>query len=168
MRKILLRRGNAAIVDDEDFEWLTQWEWSLMRGAKHLPYAVRYPARGEPRKPGAILMHRAILQPPFGLHVDHIDGNGLNNVRANIRLATPSLNQRNRHRHRRRKYDLPMGVDPQSDASTFRASYKKHYKRYHLGSFATPEAAHAAYLAARADSIAEAELEVNRILANHE
>jgi hypothetical protein len=40
-------------------------------------------------------MHRVLLNAPASLHVDHVNGNGLDNQRSNIRLATPGENQHN-------------------------------------------------------------------------
>jgi len=88
-----------ALVDDEDFDFINQWKWRAMNGKGLTFYAVRtvWPLKGESFKKYNILMHRQIL----GLtkrdeQADHIDNNGLNNQRSNLRIATSSQNQSNR------------------------------------------------------------------------
>ena len=80
-------------VDDADFEHLNQWKW-YVSAEKHTAYARRQKRANGLRKD--VSMHREILLPPKNITVDHIDGNGLNNQRSNLRLATNSENQRNR------------------------------------------------------------------------
>lgn len=91
MRQIPLSQGLFATVDDEDYEMLMQgWGWSAQKD-RHTYYAVRSlsPINGKKR---AEKMHRVILSAPKGVLVDHIDGNGLNNCRTNIRLVTVAQN----------------------------------------------------------------------------
>lgn len=94
MKLIPLTRGYFAQVDDADFEWLNQWKWCA-RVTKYTVYAERTTMKNG-RKVG-VIMHRDIMnvngQPT---HVDHKDGNGLNNTRENIRLCTRSQNMMNR------------------------------------------------------------------------
>lgn len=90
MRIIPLTQGKVAIVDDSDFDWLNQWKWcafSNYSGGKR--YAIR---SASPK----LLIHRLILSPPKGYESDHIDGDGLNNQRVNLRVCTTSQNQQNR------------------------------------------------------------------------
>jgi hypothetical protein len=93
MRKIALTRGFVALVDDEDWPAVSQYKWYCLR--RHdIPYAARGGRRGEPR---TVYMHRQILAPvPPGMHVDHINHDGLDNRRCNIRTLTPSQNSMNR------------------------------------------------------------------------
>lgn len=90
MRRIPLSRGKYTIVDDEDFEWLSQWKWSYTESADKHPAAYR-----QVRDKG-ILMHRLILNAPEGLEVDHKNMRSLDNRRSNLRLATRSQNAANR------------------------------------------------------------------------
>lgn len=89
-REIPLTQGYVAVVDEADFEWLAQFKWGLGWNRKHggNKYARRH---ARPR-----LMHRLILGAPVGLYVDHINGDGLDNRRVNLRLVTPQQNQWNR------------------------------------------------------------------------
>lgn len=94
MKHIPLTQGKFAIVDDEDFDWLSQWKWCFNQG-----YAARTQNigtfNGKEKKIG-IQMHRLILGTPNGVETDHHDGDGLNNQRDNLREATSSQNQMNR------------------------------------------------------------------------
>lgn len=79
-----------ALVDDEDFEALIDYRWrSNSKG-----YAIR--SHSVDGKEIIVAMHREIMQPPTGLVVDHIDGNRLNNTRANLRIITQQQNLMNR------------------------------------------------------------------------
>lgn len=84
------RRSLFALVDDEDFEYLIDYRWrSNSKG-----YAIR--SHSVDGKEIIVAMHREIMQPPPGLVVDHIDGNRLNNTRANLRVITQQQNLMNR------------------------------------------------------------------------
>lgn len=87
MKKIPLRQGGFAIVDDEDAELAARYRWRLDSGG----YARATIAGGR-----QILMHRLLLDAPSGMDVDHRDGNRLNNVRANLRLCSRARNTLNR------------------------------------------------------------------------
>ena len=89
MREIELTRGKVALVDDEDYENINRHKWNA-----HFNGFSWYARRGENGKQGGILkMHRVImgvLDP--NIKIDHKDGNGLNNQRDNLRIATVSQN----------------------------------------------------------------------------
>lgn len=92
MKTIELTQGRVALVDDDDFEYLNQWKWQYHRG-----YACRSQRIGD-RKIGKrkyFWMHREILKTPDGLFTDHIDRNGLNNQKSNLRVCTKSQNRMN-------------------------------------------------------------------------
>ena len=83
MKEIPLTKGHVALVDDADYEWLSQWKWSY----HSMGYACRVEQRGG--KQSMILMHKAILNVRSSQYVDHKDHNRLNNQRSNLRPATP-------------------------------------------------------------------------------
>lgn len=92
-KQIPLTQGKFALVDDEDHEWLSQWKWTFHQAGKG--YAYRNVWLGEidgKSKFKAFFMHRLIANTPDGFVTDHIDRNGLNNQRANLRIATFSQN----------------------------------------------------------------------------
>lgn len=138
--EILLTRGLVTLVDDEDAEWLGQWKWHASSRVDGRAYAVRQlsPKRG-------LLMHRAIMRPDAGIFIDHIDGNGLNNQRANLRYATNTENLRNRRMAKSNKCGY-KGVS--LHGNRFRAQISADGRWFFIGSFKTPEEAHAAYCGA--------------------
>jgi hypothetical protein len=90
---IPLTQGQHAMVDAQDYERVSRYRWCLSRTGNQL-YAYR-------KHHGKTLrMHQFIMNPPKGMVVDHIDGNGLNNRRDNLRICTP---QQNAWNHKRRK-----------------------------------------------------------------
>lgn len=90
-------------------------------------------------------MHRVILNPPKGFSVDHKNGNGLDNRRSNLRIATASLNGANRKNQGNNSSGF-KGVDFKKGKWRARIAHKK--KRYELGFFATKEEAAAMYMQA--------------------
>lgn len=92
-KRISLSQSKFAIIDDADFELVSQYKWRLHKGIPANPNArIMYYARG--RKVGAsrteAYMHRLILGVKKGQEVDHKNRNGLDNRRANLRIATSS------------------------------------------------------------------------------
>lgn len=88
-----LSQGKFALVDRTDFEWLNQWNWAAIKSGNTY-YATRS---------SGILMHREILKPPTNLEVDHVNGDGLDNRRANLRAVTRTENLRHRNTFRNNK-----------------------------------------------------------------
>jgi hypothetical protein len=102
MRFIQLNNGYQAVVDDADFQWLSAWKWYVKPGKNGSFYAARKEYdKNDWHITHTINMHRIILNAPLGMQVDHKDGNGLNNQRNNLRLATPSQNGANSRRSKR-------------------------------------------------------------------
>lgn len=79
-----------ALVDDADFEWLSQWRWSNKKG-----YARRNTWEPGTKRQQTIWMHRLINNTPMGYETDHIDRNPLNNQRENLRTVTGGQNKMN-------------------------------------------------------------------------
>lgn len=78
----------VALVDDEDYEYLNQFYWYVSHG-RNTSYAARLTDH-------TILMHREILNPDIKLVIDHIDQDGLNNQKSNLRQCTQYQNKLNR------------------------------------------------------------------------
>ena len=89
---IELTNGKVTWVSLCDAPWLTLRRWSTYKGKTNKTcYAMSWQRR-------SILMHRVILNPPLDMECDHVDGDGLNNTRGNLRLCTKSQNQQNKRK----------------------------------------------------------------------
>ncbi len=94
-RRIPLTQGKYAIVDPEDYKRLSKYKWYAKKCGKTF-YASRTVWTGKNNKRINITMHRQILNPPHPLVVDHINHNGLDNRKTNLRPATRRQNNMNR------------------------------------------------------------------------
>jgi len=136
-KEIPLANGRVAIVDDEDFERLSQYKWFCNKRG----YAQRGATIDGKRT--TVLMHREIMQPPPDMHIDHINGNRLDNRRCNLRIVTPQQNQFNRRiQNGTSRF---KGVYWQKEVKKWRARIRYNRKLIHLGLFDTEEEAAAAY-----------------------
>ena len=97
-RAISLTRGFVTIVDDADYEWLSQWKWGAeVKGDD--AYAFRNTRLSEYDGRRRLYMHRELLgisDAGRGVIGDHIDGDTLNNRRSNLRGVTSSQSCMNR------------------------------------------------------------------------
>jgi hypothetical protein len=92
--------GHEVLIDAADYPLLSQYKWC--RTSLRAPYARTEFWQGGKRY--QLLMHSLLLNPPIGFEVDHINGNGMDNRRANIRIATHSENCANRCNNRKGGY----------------------------------------------------------------
>ncbi len=94
MKEIKLTQAKVALVDDEDYERLSVFNWHCENGRKTMYAKKNTWCSG---KAGTMFMHREVLglKKGDGKIVDHIDQNGLNNQRNNLRIVEHSLNLRN-------------------------------------------------------------------------
>jgi HNH endonuclease/AP2 domain len=134
VRTILFDTGQVALVDDEDYDALSRYRWTLKR------------CRGNVYAQAVFVMHRFILGTPDG-QIDHVDGDGLNNQRSNLRLATAAQNAQNR----RTRSDNGSGYKGVTQSRSHGRPIDRWIarigtgKRSYLGSFSTPEDAAIAY-----------------------
>lgn len=143
--KIILLGGDKfAIVDPADYENLSRFRWRADQ-SERVWYAARFKMIGGRAR--NILMHRLLLNAPPGVEVDHRNGNGLDNRRANIRLCTHVENSRNRHSLRLTKASRWKGVVPYASqiGTRWRARIHVSGKNLSLGSYGTEEEAARAY-----------------------
>jgi len=89
-KRIPLTQGKFALVDEEDYEWLNQWKWYYNNG-----YAARDQWDPITKKQIKIRMHRIIMNAKEGEEVDHINHNGIDNQKYNLRVCTVSQNMQN-------------------------------------------------------------------------
>jgi hypothetical protein len=143
-RRIMLTRAMFAIVDADDFEAIGHLRWQACNVSGDKWYARRTAHNGGIER--AIYMHRAILNPPHGLDVDHIDGNGLNNRRANLRICPRANNLQNQKKTRGSSQF--KGVYWNGRVGRWHASIQANKARHDLGYFASEIDAARAYDAA--------------------
>lgn len=144
----LLARDNHTIraytlVDVEDLPRVLNARWRLVTHA-HGPnqYAGHMDYTGA--KPRIILLHRLLLDAPDEIDVDHINGDGLDNRKGNLRLATEMQNQWNRGTHKPSKCGY-KGVRLHHKGRRYYAVITCDKRVYRLGTFDTPEKAAEAY-----------------------
>lgn len=124
--------GKFVIVDDDDYEWLNQWKWYYHKDG--------YASRGE-RKDGKyrkILMHREVIHTPSDMHTDHVNGDGLDNRKSNLRICTRLENMHNR-RPQRDSSSKYKGVYYSKRSECWGAYITVNGKRINLGYFNTEE-----------------------------
>ena len=139
---IRLTKGYVAIVDVADLPIVGGYNWSAQEdrnkdGSIRTVYAVRQ-ANGS-----KVRLHREITGATSDMEVDHIDGNGLNNVRANIRVCSHAENLRNQSI----RINNASGFKGiwKHQKGKWQAKIVKNGKPFHLGTFNSPEEAQAAY-----------------------
>lgn len=137
MKTIQLSNGGVALVDDDTHAVLSRHRWNR---------TVDGHARRRSGSGGTIMMHREVIGARAGEQVDHINGNPLDNRRANLRLATQQQNEANRGPRRHNKSGL-RGVWLHKPGR-WRACIRENGATVHLGVFLSAEAAGRAYDAA--------------------
>lgn len=151
-REISLANGKgSALVDDEDYELVSQYRWQLDNAG----YAKR--GWGENGRIYIERMHRLIMgAPPFeGAQVDHINGDRLDNRRINLRWATRRQNLGNSRRPSNNTSGY-KGVSWDEARGMWRADITTSIgRRKFLGYFGTPEKAASAYDGAAIDCFGE-------------
>jgi len=133
-RIIPLTQGQYAIVDPDDYYRLSQHKWYAVRGG-HSFYAGRGQWSKIQKKRLSIMMHAVILRPGRGRVADHINHNGLDNRRANLRIATPAQNARNCRQNKNGKSSKYRGVWHNKQNRKWRATIGYDYKRRQIGYF---------------------------------
>ena len=143
---IPLTRGMVAIVDAEDFHLVDGRKWSAKVDGEHVYASSNGRDNRGQRK--TLRLHRHILGvTSSGVEIDHIDGNGLNNRRENLRIVTKAQNQHNRKKSANNTSGF-KGVFWHRAAGKWAAAIRLNGKRSHLGLYVRPEDAHAAYQSA--------------------
>jgi len=141
MKEIKLSQNKVALVDDEDYEYLNQFKWYAHKNHRTF-YAIRKTRKNEIGGRGKLVwMHRVIMNTPIRLQSDHIDHNGLNNQKYNLRNCTNSQNQLNSKPQTGKKYKGVILFEKKYIGAQICIKGKHKY----LGIFDTKEAAAEAY-----------------------
>ena len=128
-KRIELTKGKFTLVDDDMFDYLSQWKWCVTNG-----YACRK------YKNKDIKMHRVINNTPDGLETDHINRNKLDNRRINLRSVTRRENSIN-HGLQRNNTSGHRGISYQEKYKSWRSYIKINSKQIHLGNYKNYEEA---------------------------
>lgn len=135
MKEIELTQGKIALVDDEDFEYLNQFKWHAIK-SRNTFYGCRL---------RNLRMHREIMKVKnTNVIIDHIDGNGLNNQKYNLRIC--SVGENNKNRHTVNNFSGYLGVSRvTSKCERWQANIRVNGKTLYLGSFKDKKDAAKAY-----------------------
>ncbi len=139
-----LSQGKVTVVDDLEYEWLSRWKWQARKEGR-----TWYAARTEKLPNGrrcSVRMHREIMKLKHGdgLECDHINGDGLDNQRENLRIVSHKENQRNIRKQLNNTSGY-MGVSWRKNKELWEAYIMVDYKQKHLGLFDAAEKAARAY-----------------------
>jgi len=130
MKEIKLTQGQIAMVDDGDFEYLNQFKWNAYK-KKGRFYASRYVGKSNGRQIYAS-MHWDVMGEKM---IDHIDHNGLNNQKSNLRKCTYAQNMMNGRKRNTNTSSKYKGVCWAKNYNKWISSIRKDDKQIHLGYF---------------------------------
>jgi hypothetical protein len=133
-RRIPLTRGKSAIVDPDDYYRLCNDKWFATKNGATF-YAKRHTRKKDNSKHSSICMHRIIMNAPDHLVVDHINYNGLDNRKANLRLATRRQNSIHVIRTMKPGSSKFKGVSRHTGKNKWGAQITSHGKTTFLGYF---------------------------------
>lgn len=137
---IFLGKNKTAIIDDEDYVLLSNYIWYAKKD-KNSWYAAAN--KYDEAKHTIIKMHQIILGKRKGYVIDHINGNGLDNRKENLRFVTRSQNKMNQQNtYGSSKY---KGVSWHKNAKKWTSYIRHNGKLTHLGLFSSEEEAARAY-----------------------
>ncbi len=139
-RLIKLTQGRYTRVDVEDYEELNKVKWHLFEDKKKKKF---YAVRTEDRR--NVFMHRRIMNAPGGTIVDHVNRDGLDNRKANLRIATNMQNCWNSERGFYNGTSKYKGVRLDKRSGRWYARIKHNGREMYLGSFETEVQAAIAY-----------------------
>ena len=144
-----LTMGYIATIDVSDVQIVADVNWHVRIDGARFYAACNLPKDGNGRR-GSIYMHRLLMGSPTLMEVDHIDRNGLNNTRQNLRVVTRAQNQSNRKTSSLSQSGM-KGVSPHGKNGTWKARISVNGKRICLGYYRTPDEAYASYCKASAE-----------------
>ena len=133
-RRIALTQGKYAIVDPDDYHKLNKHKWQAAKVYSKF-YAVRGGPAPDGKKHKTYRMHREVAHTPDGLECDHINGNSLDNRKANLRSATRQQNCWNSRKRRPKSLSKYKGVSYSARGRPWKAMLTVSGKWTYLGSF---------------------------------
>lgn len=139
-----LTKGKVAIVDAEDYERINARKW-YARTFRNVWYASANGPKVKGKRLCTLHMHHFVLAPQEGMVTDHINGNGLDNRRSNLRLVTKFENAWNKKVSSRNKTGL-KGISYRKDRNYWVAKITVNRQTIRLGAFKLAEEAHKAYM----------------------
>jgi len=142
--KIKLTRGKSAIVDDDLYEILNQFKWYAQKDLNTF-YARRNSKIGNKRT--FILMHHMVVGFPLNRkNIDHLNGDGLDNRRVNLRIVPHRENMGNTKDRREHKTTSKyVGIIFDKKRKMWRSSIKIGEKYIYIGHFNNEEKASESY-----------------------
>jgi hypothetical protein len=144
---IPLTKGQYAVIDAADLPLVQAFKWTAQKdssGSGNRFYAITHTKGGRKSPKKRIHMHRLIMDAPDHMEVDHVDRNGLNNSRSNLRIATHSQNAMNSGLQQNNTSGF-KGVRFCKRRGNWEANIRVRGTRKYLGSFDNPEEAAHAY-----------------------
>jgi len=130
MKKIFLNKNKHALVDDEDYGWLSKYKWTAKESGGNIFYAIRR----NPENGKHLYMHKVIMGNLRGFEVDHANGDSLDNRKSNLRICSHKQNLRNQKLSSANTSGY-KGVYLRKDTKKWEAGIKVNQKRIVLGSF---------------------------------
>lgn len=133
--------GDIAVIDESDIEAASGYNWYLSDSGR----GKRYVRSRKSRTNSPIYLHRLILPGADGRHVDHVNGDTLDNRRENLRVASHTENTRNSSVPRNNTSGFKGVSKATWVTGRWRATIRIDGKQAFLGVFDTPEEAAIAY-----------------------
>ena len=134
MKKITLSQGKFAIVDNADYHLVSKHKWYARKIGKSF-YAGRTSyKRG---KKTNVHIHRVIMKTPIGFDTDHLNGNGLDNRRKNLRICSHAKNMSNRPKKNKNNTSGSSGVYWNKSAKKWQAQVSRKGRFFYLGVFSS-------------------------------
>ncbi|MHC4575002.1 MAG: AP2 domain-containing protein [Planctomycetota bacterium] len=143
-RRVRLTRGKYAIVDPEDYERVNKHRWQAVKGRETF-YAMRFGRRKPGGRQNCCLMHREIMGMGKGKICDHINGDGLDNRKANLREATAAQNGWNRGKSRAMSRSKYKGLAWDKHDRRWEVRISVNGRRIYIGRFKSETEAARAY-----------------------
>lgn len=147
-KKSKVRAGKyQTLIDDEDFDRVNKWGWLayFKKGCSDPKYACRRKNINGGQR--IIYLHRFILNiTDPSVIIDHIDGNGLNNQKINLRICSNTENTRNSKKSNKSYSSIYKGVcRAKPNSKRYSAQITVNRKKLHLGMFENEEDAAKSY-----------------------